>query len=229
MRQRGIFNHERRRRECAMTKTASNFIEECRTRARALKAERKELGISVSLGQAYELLAQATGYRTWAAMRAAGEAGVPVFTAEFVEDETHPAATSNRYFSIEVFRRISLDSYDANGEFDIPELLKAAYRDLCYVFFDGEEYPSMRFRQTIRIDADEYAVTVDVEMSPLKDMAWHDDRIEKAENVLKVRPSSSSTQSFVGSGDAMFTGSGKRDRDLPWLTTETAVPQRGHP
>jgi hypothetical protein len=206
-----------------MTKTASNFIEECRTRARALKAERNEIGNPVSLGQAYELLAQQTGYRTWAAMRAAGEAGVPVFTAEFVEDPTHPAATSDRYFSIEVFRRISLDSYDADGDFDIPELMKAAYRDLSYVFFDGEEYPSMRFRQTIRVDADEYAVTVDVEKSPLKDMAWHGDRVEHAENVLKVRPSFSNAERFAGNGDAVFKGSGKRERDLPWLPDEGSV------
>ncbi|MNU52826.1 hypothetical protein D3C71_418460 [compost metagenome] len=208
-----------------MTKTASNFIEECRTRARTLKAERKELGNPVSLGQAYELLAQATGYRTWAAMRAAGEAGVPVFTAEFVEDPTHPAAVSDRYFSIEVFRRISIDSYDAHGEFDVPELLKAAYRDLSYVFFDGEEYPSMRFRNTLRIDSDEYAVTVDVEKSPLKDMAWHNDRIELADNVLKVRPGPSA-RSFAGSGDALFTGSGKRDRDLPWPAKAEAPSHR---
>jgi hypothetical protein len=128
---------------------------------------------------------------------------------------------SNRYFTIEVFRRISLDSYDAHGDFDIPELLKAAYRDLSYAFFDGEEYPSMRFRKTIRIDNDEYAVTVDVEKSPLKDMAWHSERIDEiAENVLKVRPGSPSADRFTGSGEAMFKGSGKRDRDLPWLEGE---------
>lgn len=202
-----------------MTKTASNFIEECRTRARAMKAERGEQGESVSLTQAYELLAKESGYRTWAAMRAAGEAGVPVFTSEFVEDPTHPGAVSDRYFTIEVFRRISLDSYDAHGEFDIPELLKAAYRDLSYVFLDGEEYPSMRFRNTVRIDDDEYAVTVDIEKSPLKDMAWHDERTELAENVLKIRPGSSD-ESVIGSGEAMFLGSGKRDRDLPWLEGE---------
>jgi hypothetical protein len=199
-----------------MTKTVSNFIEECRTRARALKAERQARGETVSLAQAYELLARATGYRTWAAMRSAGEAGVPVFTAEFIEDPTHPAATSNRYFSIEVFRKISIDSYDADGSLDTQEMLKAAYRDLSYVFFDGEEYPSMRFRGMQTVGLDEYAVTVDVELSPLKDMAWHNDRIDFADNVLKVRPASSA-ELFSGSGDAVFMGSGKRERDLPWL------------
>lgn len=198
-----------------MTKTASNFIEECRTRARAMKTQRNEKGESVSLAQAYELLAQATGYRTWAAMRAAGEAGVPLFTAGFIEDTKHPSVSS-RFFSIWVFRRISLDSYDAHEDFDVPELMKAAYRDLSYVFFDGEEYPSMRFRQTIKIDADEYAVTVDIEQSPLKDMSWHEGRIKFADNVLKTH-SASPADLFDGNGDAVFPGSGKRDRDLPWL------------
>lgn len=209
-----------------MTETISNFIEECRTRARAMKTQRNEKGEFVSLAQAYELLAQATGYRTWAAMRAAGEAGVPVFTAEFIENPTHPAAVSDRYFTIEVFRRISLDSYDAHGEFDISELMKAAYRDLSYVFLDGEEYPSMRFRNTVRIDVDEYAVTVDIEKSPLKDMAWHDERTEFAENVLKVRPGNSA-ESAIGSGEAVFLGSGKRDRDLPWLEGEQKTTLKG--
>lgn len=208
-----------------MTKTASNFIEECRTRARALKAARQAQGDTVSLAQAYEMLAKATGYRTWAAMRSAGEAGVPVFTAEFVEDPTHPASTSNRYFSIEVFRQTSIDSYDSDGGLDTQEILKAAYRDLSYVFFDGEEYPSMRFRGMRMVGLDEYAVTVDVELSPLKDMAWHNDRIEMADNVLKVRPAPSA-ELFAGSGDAVFEGSGKRERDLPWLA-DTADPSHG--
>ncbi|MCS4089102.1 glyoxalase superfamily protein [Rhizobium sp. BK176] len=42
-------------------------------RARAVQAKLKELGASVSLGQAYEVMAVANGFRNWATMSAAAE------------------------------------------------------------------------------------------------------------------------------------------------------------
>ncbi|NTF18033.1 hypothetical protein G6L37_06420 [Agrobacterium rubi] len=206
-----------------MTIKVSAFIDSARTRARAIKARQEELGTSITLAQAYELLAASEGHRTWAAMRAAGESSATITPAETAMDTAFGTAASNRYFSIEVFRRISLDSHDAQDEFDVPALLKEAYRDLSYVFFDGEEYPSMRFRGTNKIDADEYSFTADIEMSPGTDIAWHVDRIEKAENVLKVMPGYTSVTRFTGDGDALFSGTGARSRDLPWLPESVAV------
>ena len=183
-----------------MAEKTSAFIESSRTRARAIKARHEELGTPIPLAQAYELLAAADGHRTWAAMRAAGEAQTVPMPMEIHEDE------QGWLFSIRMVRRISLDAHDTNGEFLVPQILQAAHADLSYVLLDGEEHPAMRFRDTERTGADEYAVTVDIEGSHRKDIPWHGDRLRLAENIIRFEITRYSGDH--ADSDAIFDGSG---------------------
>jgi len=191
-----------------MAGKTSAFIETSRTRARAIKARHEELGSPISLAQAYELLAAADGHRTWAAMRAAGEARTQPEAMEIHEDE------QGWLFSIRMVRRISLDAHDTNGEFLVPQILDAAHADLSYVFMDGEEHPAMRFRDTERTGADEYSVTVDIEGSPRRDVPWHGDRLRLAENIIRFEISRYSGDH--ADSDAIFDESNRSGESGRW-------------
>lgn len=192
-----------------MTEKVSAFIESARTRARAIKARHEELGSSLTLAQAYELLAAAEGHRTWAAMRAAGESAVePAAAADIYEDET------GWLFTVLMVRRIAPDAYDAQEEFDVPALLKAAHADLSYVFMDGEEHPAMRFRETQMIGMEEYSVTVDIEGSNLKDLQWHFERLKLAENVVSFNYGHYPSEGACS--DAVFQGSSTSEKGRRW-------------
>lgn len=205
-----------------MTRQVSDFIERCRTRARAIKAKHEEMGSTIPLTHAYELLAASTGYRTWAAMRSAGEARAtssepvaPLVTQE-VDDLDLTA-----WVSLEISRRISLDSYDATGEFDVPAILKAAYAELSHYFFDGEEYPSMCFGRTHVSSDDIYTTTVDIEVPPgMNDLyAYVENGMRGAtrDNVVGWRALPGGSDHDPDTVDAVFGGSGGRTRNLPWL------------
>lgn len=125
-----------------MADKTSSFIEQCR--ARAIKARHEELGLPVSLAQTYELLAAAEGHRTWAAMRASGEAS----TMADAPDEAYKlkaAESGTRIATLKVTRRISLDA-QAAGSLHRDALIGAAHAELSFALFDGEEYPPMLFR-----------------------------------------------------------------------------------
>jgi hypothetical protein len=197
-----------------MSEKPSDFIESCRTRARALKARHEELGSSISLSQAYELLAAADGYRTWAAMRAAGEkrAHPSAELPEIYEDE------DGSVLSVWMTRRISLDAQDAQDRDDLAELLKAASADLTYVFMDGEDFPTMRFRDTQIVGDDEYSVVVDIEMSPAKDTAWHLGRFKHAENIVAHTFADYAGDHAVN--DALIFGSSAANTANRWRSPE---------
>jgi len=200
-----------------MAEKTSAFIESSRTRARAIKARHEELGSPVSLAQAYELLAAADGHRTWAAMRAAGEARAEPEAMEIHEDE------QGWLFSVRMVRRISLDAHDTDDELLVPQILNAAHADLSYVLMDGEEYPAMRFRDTERTGADEYAVTVDIEGSSRKDIPWHGDRLRLAENIIRFEITRYSGDH--ADSDAIFEGSGHSSGESSrWRTSLSAQP-----
>lgn len=196
------------------TKTVSPFIDSSRTRARSIQARQSELGSPVTLAQAYELLAAADGFRTWAAMRAAGE--------NVSDKDTRPPEGFDPYATVVMKRRISLDAFDAASGDDIPALLKAAYAELSYHFFDGEESLSMQFRDVdLHPDRDEYLVSVDVEIPPgVTDLnAFIGYCMKKAskDNVLLWAPGPDVyARNHV---EAVFPGSGVRKRNLPWTVT----------
>lgn len=111
-----------------MADKTSSFIEQCR--ARAIKARHEELGLPVSLAQTYELLAAAEGHRTWAAMRASGEAS----TMADAPDEAYElkaAESGTRIATLKVTRRISLDA-QAAGSLHRDALIGAAHAELSF-------------------------------------------------------------------------------------------------
>jgi len=197
-----------------MTEKVSKFIESCRTRARAIKKRHEDLGSPVTLAQAYELLAAADGYRTWAAMKAiAGHAG-DEDARSFYEPQCGSAS------SFAMTRKISLDAHDAVEEFDVPALIKAAHADLSYIFFDGEEYPAMRFKGAHQSGDDEYTVHVEMETSPIKDRSWHAARLQHAENIVRTFGIAREDAERLGV-NAVFKGSGNRNSDrISWLTDD---------
>lgn len=178
-----------------MSSQSSKFIDSARTRARSIKGRLKDLGTPVSLAQAYEVLAAANGHRTWAAMRAAEDGTDQNAQAD-------PVETKDNVLTVAVTRRISLDDGDPNADFDPQSLISEAHRDLDYVFMDGEDYLDIRFRDARRVADDEYTVTVDVEMSPRKDFAWHLGRVDLCENVIRYEYTSHSGDTLQPSATA---------------------------
>ncbi|MBY3157343.1 hypothetical protein HFO56_34015 [Rhizobium laguerreae] len=146
-----------------MTKTVSDFIDTCRTRARQLKARQEEMGNTISLAQAYELMAAVDGHRTWAAMRAALEKAPLRPAADTTPPLTAADTHQDHCASFRMVRRYEPDAYEGGGD-SVEAILRGARAELSYFFFDGEESPAMRFRGTERVSDEEYAVTVDVEM-----------------------------------------------------------------
>lgn len=162
-----------------MSAEVSNFVDSSRTRARSIKTRLKELGASVTLAQAYEILAAADGHRTWAAMRAA-EGGAAQKESGPLDLEPHDGM-----MSVDITRRISLDGGAPEARFDGRALADEAYGDLSYVFMDGEDYLQLRLRDVRRIADDEYGLSVDIEMSPRKDIDWHRKRLDLCQNVVR--------------------------------------------
>lgn len=223
--QRGFFDHDVAL-EIAMTGNVSPFIDDCRTRARAIKARHDRTGTPVSLGQAYELLAQSEGFRTWGAMRAAGEA--KEYRSEVAAPEM-PTLSADRpsydpFVTLYVTRRLSNDARDARSH-DIDKLLAMAHSDLGYVFFDGEEQPAMRFRAVEKTGEDEYSFLVDVEVSPdFEDDGWIERGMSSAE-VLGWSLVEDQTAFEEGEGTLAYSGSGVRVRQLPWTMEEAPSPE----
>lgn len=52
-----------------MNAVSNEFTERSRTRARSIKARLEHMGVEVTLGQAYEVLASADGFKNWATMK----------------------------------------------------------------------------------------------------------------------------------------------------------------
>lgn len=210
------------------TKTVSPFVDASRTRARSIQSRAESMGSTITLTQAYELLAAADGHRTWAAMRASADL---VAAAKMPTPKTFDA-----YVSAVITRRLSLDIHAAEGMEDVASLLKAAGAELGYYFFDGEETPSMRFRNIdLRPTLDDYFVVVDIEVPP----GVTDADAFLAKGMTKASRDNTLTWGKAphefewgdlvdaADSDAVFSGSGKRERNLPWTRVSTEPKQEG--
>jgi hypothetical protein len=100
-------------------------------------------------------------------------------------------------------------------------VLAGAYRSLSYHFFDGEEYPAMRFRLMEDIGNGEYVVTADIEIAEtLRGPSFNDYVEARMARALKDSVVSWKWADYPDSdvvADAVFAGSDRRQRPLSWL------------
>lgn len=199
-----------------MSKTVSKFMETSRTRARAIKARNEEMGSKITLGQAYEMLAAADGFRNWATMKAT----MDVVDARPQASSETGYATGDHCVSFRMTRRTSIDAEVGEGEDDL-SILNGARIQMSYHFFDGEEHPPMRFREMAHMDADRYAVVVDIEMPEWKQ--GHD-----LDEYAAVRMTMAAKENVLAWGrvpypdrevdhNLVFNGSGRGARNVSWV------------
>jgi hypothetical protein len=207
-----------------MTKTKSDFIESCRTRARAIKERQASMGIIVTLGQAYEVLAAAHGFRNWATMKASQQNST-VHVPQ-VSNRGEGLSVDGRVFSFWMVRQRSIDASEGGGP-TMSMVLKGAYRELSHAFFDGEEYPAIRFREITLVDQEKYRSIADVvlpaNLTTIEALDFAKSRLDVASkgNMLSWMPTDhTSVEAF----DNVFEGSGPSGRDHPWSgSSEAAV------
>lgn len=213
-----------------MTRQTSEFTEKCRTRARAVKVRLDAMGKPVSLAQAYEVIAAEDGFRTWAAMKATvnmESVSVNTSTApqadpsigktgtwrskltQIVED----ISSAKGFASYVLVRRTSIDAAAGDGS-----AFRGAHAELSFFFFDGQEYPAMRFRSMKRLQDDKYSVVVDIKMPEHLEeheyWPYANDLMKKAckDNIVSwaVAPRPEPMSGY----DAYFLGSGKQGTSI---------------
>ncbi|MBY3432569.1 hypothetical protein HFN89_00080 [Rhizobium laguerreae] len=167
-----------------MVKLQSEFTETSRTRVREIKARMHEAGTSVTLQQAYELLAKESGYRTWAAMKTSmeaienanqlTEAGTPC--VEVGETETWPLLDEcrsrtqetfialMRYYGgnpVSVSARVAYDIADALSASQVREVFSNA-PELADIDTRDEYYRSFFGDPKTTLDSMRFAIAVDL-------------------------------------------------------------------